>query len=38
MSMRKNQSNFQNAAFLLVDIEILIDFYARADLTRKIGF
>ena len=27
MSVRKNQSQFQNTAVLLVDIQILIDFY-----------
>ena len=35
MSARKNQSKFQNAAFLLVDIEIWIDFHVRAELVRK---
>ena len=28
MSAQNNQSKFQNTAFLLVDIQIMIDFYA----------
>lgn len=37
MSMRKNKSNFQNAAFLSTrDIKILLDFYLRSDLKLEV--
>ena len=37
MSVRKNQSEFQNTAFLLVEIQIYIDFLY-ADMTRNETF